>query len=68
MVQIDILGIVVWEIYLSITNMILMRNEMSPETFKFGFIGWAMMIEVPRVILGFVVVQQLSTIINGKPT
>ena len=66
MVAIDIVSIVIWELYVSITNILLKRYELSPDEFQFGLIGWALLIEVPRVIMGFVVVQQANFLIHGS--
>lgn len=43
-----------WAVYLTVTMALFERFHITPESVPSGFIGWMVIVEVPRVILGFV--------------
>lgn len=61
---IDIISIVIWELYVGITNIYLKWMKMDPDEFKFGLLGWSLLIEVPRIIGGFFLINFLSQFVK----
>jgi len=52
----QLLGIFVyWAFYLTLTMAFFERFHVTPETVPFGFIGWMIIVELPRVFLGFTI-------------
>jgi len=50
-----ILMIVYWAFYLTLTMAFFERYHVTPETVPGRFVGWMIIVEVPRVILGFLI-------------
>lgn len=61
---IDIISIVIWELYVGITNIYLKWMKMDPDEFKYGLLGWSLFIEVPRIIGGFLLINFLSQFVK----
>jgi hypothetical protein len=52
----ETVGIIVyWAIYLTLTMAFFERFNITPETVPFGVIGWMMIVELPRVFIGFLI-------------
>lgn len=56
----DIISIVMWELYVGFTNMYFKWMEMEPDEFRYGVIGWSLLIEVPRIIFGFILINYFN--------
>jgi hypothetical protein len=50
-----ILIFIYWAFYLTLTMAFFERFHITPETVPFGFIGWMIIVELPRVLLGFAI-------------
>ena len=50
-----ILMIVYWSIYLTATMAFFERYAINPHTIPGSVIGWTVIVELPRVIIGFVI-------------
>ena len=48
-----------WAIYLTATMLFFERMNITPETVPGGVIGWAVIVELPRVLLGFWLIKQV---------
>lgn len=47
--------IIYWAFYLTLTMAFFERYHITPEVVPGGFVGWMIIVEVPRVILGFLI-------------
>ena len=47
--------IVYWSIYLTATMAFFERFAINPHTVPGGVVGWTVIVELPRVILGFLI-------------
>ncbi|MBW2977516.1 hypothetical protein KY331_01605 [Candidatus Woesearchaeota archaeon] len=50
-----VLMIVYWAFYLTVTMAFFERYHITPEVVPFGAVGWMIIVEVPRVALGWIV-------------
>jgi hypothetical protein len=49
------LFVVYWAIYLTATMAFFERFNIHPATVPYGAVGWAIIVEVPRVALGYLI-------------
>ena len=52
----NVVGMIVyWAIYLTVTMALFERFGVVPHNVPLGVFGWAVIVELPRVIVGFVI-------------
>jgi len=50
-----VLMIIYWAFYLTLTMVFFERFHITPETVPFRAVGWMIIVEVPRVALGWII-------------
>ncbi|MBT3397601.1 hypothetical protein HOA55_03570 [archaeon] len=52
----QVIGMIVyWAIFLTATMALFERMHIFPATVPFGVIGWTVLVELPRVVLGYAI-------------